>query len=504
MTPTIRRRSVLAALAAGAAALAFDPIHRTWISAADARPGTVSVPRFDGTLLVDMQSRADAADDFGHIVHRTPSAVLCPGSREDIERAVRYANGHGLRVTARGGAHSTYGQAQVEAGLVIDMTYLAQIHSISRTEAVVDAGIRWIDLVRATLEHGLAPVALPDLLAGTVGGAIALGGLSGAAHRTGLVADNVIEMEVVTGRGERLACSRTRETRLFDAARGGLGQLGIITQATVPLEVAPEVMRVHTFFYKSAADCFADLRLVATAGRFHSVRAFITPAPGGTWTFAIEAGVAVDRSTARSHEWKRSNDPRLHTALLAKPGATTTSDISYLGWVDRDAWGLERLRDAGLLDVTHPDLSLFLADEAVEDRIERILFELNPDELCDVPIHVVPVVKAQMGSSLAVPETDVFFAVRVRRFARDGDRVAAMLEENRALYDLARERGGKMVPGCALDLADSDWVEHFGESYFSTVARKGEYDPRAILTPGHGVFVQSSARRAFVAKCLSL
>jgi hypothetical protein len=60
----------------------FDTRLRSWVSAAElAHPATAlaeDFPIFDGVLLLDDASRAAAADDFGHLVHRQPLAVLRP------------------------------------------------------------------------------------------------------------------------------------------------------------------------------------------------------------------------------------------------------------------------------------------------------------------------------------------------------------------------------------------------------------------------------------------
>ena len=41
---------------------------------------------------------------------------------------IKYANENGLKVAARGHAHSRYGQTQVDAGVVIDMNGLRAVH----------------------------------------------------------------------------------------------------------------------------------------------------------------------------------------------------------------------------------------------------------------------------------------------------------------------------------------------------------------------------------------
>src|SRR5262245_17245323 len=108
----LRRRTVLGG-AAAAAVIAFDPVGPGWVAGADATAGGIDVPGLDGELVVDPQSLAEAADDYGHIVHRYPVAVLRPGSVRDIVTMVRFANAHRIRVAMRGQGHSVFGQAQV-------------------------------------------------------------------------------------------------------------------------------------------------------------------------------------------------------------------------------------------------------------------------------------------------------------------------------------------------------------------------------------------------------
>src|SRR6266571_6944553 len=77
------RRGFVRGLAAGALIAGFDPVTRHWVPSAPVRGFFAHVPPLDGRLLFDDADRAAAADDFGHIVHRRPVAVLQPGSIED-------------------------------------------------------------------------------------------------------------------------------------------------------------------------------------------------------------------------------------------------------------------------------------------------------------------------------------------------------------------------------------------------------------------------------------
>ncbi len=67
--------------------------------------------------------------------------------------------------------------------------------------AFVDAagGELWIDVLKATLKHGLAPRSWTDYLYLSVGGTLSNAGVSGQTFRHGPQISNVLQLEVVTG-----------------------------------------------------------------------------------------------------------------------------------------------------------------------------------------------------------------------------------------------------------------------------------------------------------------
>src|SRR6187401_3738673 len=146
MTEGVTRRRAISGLAA-LAVVGFDPRSRTWITSASAAPNFSQVPVLDGSLFVDAAHLQAAGDDFGHLVHRIPAAVLLPGSLADVLKMVRYAREQGVKVAMRGQGHAQFGQCQVDAGLVIDSSSLDTIHSLTSDRARVDAGVRWSELV---------------------------------------------------------------------------------------------------------------------------------------------------------------------------------------------------------------------------------------------------------------------------------------------------------------------------------------------------------------------
>lgn len=131
MNAVSRRQVLRRSAAAGALVIGFDVSARGWATAAD-RAGRLArgFPLFDGVLHTDIGATAAAAEDFGHIVRRRPLAVLEPGSVDDIVRLIGFARRLRIGVAARGQGHSVYGQAQVDAGVVIDMRALASVHDV--------------------------------------------------------------------------------------------------------------------------------------------------------------------------------------------------------------------------------------------------------------------------------------------------------------------------------------------------------------------------------------
>jgi hypothetical protein len=117
------------------------------------------------------------------------------------------------------------------------------------------------DVVSTTLEHGLLPRALTNLLDLTVGGVLSVGGGIGqGSHRHGPLAANVAGLEVVTGDGSIRACSRRSNTELFDAVIGGLGRCGVIVSAELALRPVRSMIRTHYLLYDRVETWIHDQR----------------------------------------------------------------------------------------------------------------------------------------------------------------------------------------------------------------------------------------------------
>jgi FAD/FMN-containing dehydrogenase len=483
MSGEISRRNFLrGSLTAATVVVGFDTALRSWVSAAEierAISPAEDFPTFDGVLLLDDASRTAAADDFGHIVHRQPLAVLRPGSVNDVVKLITFARRNNIKVAARGQAHSTQGQAQVEAGVVVDMATLATVHEINPTNALVDGGTRWLDLVTQTIPQGLTPPTLVDFLELTVGGTVSLGGIGSQAFRFGPNVDNVLELEVVTGEGELVTCSPAHNRDLFDAARAGLGQFGLIVRARVRLIAAPPSARLYHAFYSSLPNFLSDLETLIDDGRFDTVQGFAVPDGAGGWLFQLE-------TTKYFSPGDEPDDASLLSGLAFNPGTQSAQD-----YLNRLAPLVEFLRQIGVWALPHPWINLFVPAANAQTLIGETLANLTVDDVGQGPILIYPFNRELFRTPFfRVPDSRHFFVFALLRNAipPTPERVAQLLADNRTLFERAVSLGGKRYPFDSVPMTKHDWQKHYQPLWGAFVRAKRHFDPDETLTPGQGIF----------------
>ncbi|MBN1203599.1 MAG: FAD-binding protein [Myxococcaceae bacterium] len=480
---TFPRRTLLkGALVATAAA--FNPSSRSW--AATAAPESISLPPLDGQLVMDAETRARAADDYGHIVHRTPWAVLIPGSVQDIVKIVRFARAHGLKVAAGRGigeSHSTQGQAQVEAGVFIDMSALSTVHDVDETSAWVDAGVRWIELLEITVPQGRSPPTLTDFIELSIGGTLSVGGIGGQAFRWGLQVDNVLELDVVTGRGELVRCSPWRHSALFDSVRAGLGQFGIIVRARVRLVRVPPRVRVYTAMYDDLAVFLRDQALLVDEGRFDYAEGSVVPS-GGQYSFQLEVAKYFSPGA-------EPNDAQLLAGLSFQPGTLQAQDSSYFDFANRLAPLIEFLKSIGVWQLPHPWLNMFVPGPATRPFVQQVLAQTPEAELGQGPVLLYPFHPNRITAPFArmPPGHHAYlFALLRTAIPPTPENVAALVAKNRLIFEQLTAAQGKRYPIDSVPMSHADWRRHFHPHWERFVLSKQRFDPDNVLAPGQGIF----------------
>jgi cytokinin dehydrogenase len=448
-------------------------------------PGMRGPEGLDGELRLDRAARAAASDDFGHMVHRTPLGVLLPGSDEDIARTVRWSSALHGSVAPQGRSHSVWGRSQVgPRGVVVDMSTLRSVRSVESDRVVVDAGATWSDVLAATLPHGRTPPVLCDYLELSVGGTLSVGGVGATTSRYGVQSDNVIALEIVTGRGDKVVCSADRNADLFDAVRAGLGQVGVITHATLRLVAAPRKVRRLLLFYPDLGAMLRDARLLAADDRFDAVQGAIVGTP---------AGLGFRLDVAKFFDADPPGDAALLAGLSDDPVRRQPTSLSYDDYLNRLAALESALRANGQWFLPHPWLMTFVGDGAVEKVVAGELGRLDPAaDLGQFGQVVLSPIRRRAISSplLRLPEDGLCFAFNLVRVpgtadARNASRLAAA---NRAAYERIRDAGGTLYPVSAFAMSHADWRRHFGPAFDGLARAKRTYDPGRVLTPGYEVF----------------
>lgn len=424
---------------------------------------------------------AEAADDFGHLVRRPPLGVLRPRSAAEVRDALVYAGPRGIPVAARAGGHSLYGQGQAPGGIVLDLSALDAVGPVTGDRVAVRAGALWRDVLAATGPHGLTPPVLTDYLGAGVGGVLSAGGLGGASHRHGLVADSVLELEVVTGAGEHLVCSPDRHGGLFDTVLAGLGQVAVIVRARLALSPAPATVRRYCLSYRSLDTYLADQRLLATAPRFDHLEGQARPAEGtaDAWTYLIEA--------VAPHQGPTPPDDRALLADLAFDSAEIT-DLGHAEFAHRVAADEELLRATGEWLHPHPWLNLLLPEDTAASVVTGVLTDPGFRDLRENGLVLLyPLLTGALRAPLfRRPRGEVVFLLALLRTAAPGA-AAPMVAANRGAYAFARARGAVAYPVNALPMTPADWRAHYGDRWDGLARAKAAHDPYGVLGGGNGM-----------------
>lgn len=188
-------------------------------------------------------------------------------------------------------------------GAAVDVSELRHILAIdpeART-CTAEPGVTFAELLPATLAHGLIPTVVPELTGITLGGAVAGCSVESMSYRYGGFHDSCLEYELVTGAGEVLVCSPTKDPDVFHMIHGSYGTLGVLTRLTFRLVPAKPFVKLEYRRFAEAAAFEAELRaLTGPDGAFDFIDAIVH----GPDAFVLCLGRFVDAApTTSSYRW---------------------------------------------------------------------------------------------------------------------------------------------------------------------------------------------------------
>ncbi|KAI5804956.1 hypothetical protein EDC01DRAFT_626861 [Geopyxis carbonaria] len=211
-----------------------------------------------------------ATENWSQTSWLTPACIITPHTGAATARALQAIARAGAPFAVRSGGHSpNRGWGNVDGGLLVDLQHLDTVALGTRHGGDVVAlgvGNRWGAVYSALNGNGVAPLGGRSPGVG-VGGLVTGGGLSLLSNQRGLVADSVLEFEVVLASGKRVVADRSRHSDLFWALKGGSSNFGIVTSVTLPVYPLPAVwFSVLTFAPNATSTLLATLAALQAPG----------------------------------------------------------------------------------------------------------------------------------------------------------------------------------------------------------------------------------------------
>ncbi|MBX3260212.1 MAG: FAD-binding oxidoreductase [Labilithrix sp.] len=226
--------------------------------------------------------------------------------------------------------------AKIDVG---DLDEILEIDPIART-CVAEPGVTFVDLVAATLKHGLAPIVVPELETITIGGAVSGCSLESASFRHGGFHDTCLEYEVITTDGVVLRCTPTNEHRLvFQMMHGSFGTLGVLSKLRFRLVPAKPYVKVTYDTYPTLREYTAAIRRYAAAEDVDFIDGIIH----GPDKYVLSVGRFVDEAPyTHRYDWVRvywkSTGTRIEDYLRTRDyffrydrGVTNVQPRSFVG-----------------------------------------------------------------------------------------------------------------------------------------------------------------------------
>lgn len=419
-----------------------------------------------------------AATDLGHLVHHRPRAVVAPTSPDEVLAAVRFCAAHRLPLAVRGAGHTTFGQSQAAAGLVLDLANLRATTWTSPDTLRVGAGARWADAVAAALARGRTFAVLPDYLHLSVGGTLTFGGVGESSFLHGPQTDHLVALDLVTGQGEHLRASPTEHPELFDVTRAGLAQCAVVLAAELRTVPAPSAMRVFTLRLASSTALLAAHRHLAALGFTH-LQGSVDPAPNGAHVFTLNASLPADAPAPLD-----ALAP-IDTLEGRLPGPAPLT-LAYRDFLHRLDNLEHAMRELGVWHLPHPWAFLVLPASHAVAFLDAVRAAFRKPTDGRILVYLLDRARAATPLfRLPANGDEKSFMFGLLHNVTPPTRAADVLASNAALWRATAAVGGHVYPAGAIPFSPDDWRRQLGPRLHDALgAAKARFDPAGILAPG--------------------
>jgi FAD/FMN-containing dehydrogenase len=373
---------------------------------------------------------------------------------------------------------------------ISDLTQILEIDPVKRV-CVAESGVAFVDLVAATMAHGLIPIVVPELKTITIGGAVAGCSIESMSFVHGGFHDTCLEYEVITATGEVLTCTPDNEHALvFQMVHGAFGTLGILSKLTFKL--IPAKPFVHVYYEK-----YDTLEGYRAAIQRHYERRDVDFMDGiihSPTLYVLSIGYFVDEAPyTNSYEWMkvyyqstatRADDylTTEHYVFRYDRGVTNVRPKSFLGrlllgkFMASSQWLALGDKLHWLLDDKKPTITLdvFVPFSKVPEFLEWYTRELGYYPLWCVPYKRVHDYEWLPDDYWKRNEDGLFLDLAIYGMRQKGDK-----NYHRMMEEKLRELGGIKT-----------LISHnyYGEAEFWQIFNKQNYDAVKAITDPKNLF----------------
>lgn len=428
--------------------------------------------------------------DISGIDETRVGRVLRPTSSDAIAAALRGSRG---AVSIGGARCSMGGQTAADGSLHLDMRRFNRLVALDpqRRRVRVQTGMRWRELQELIDPHDLAVSIMQSYSSFSIGGSISVN-CHGRYVGKGSLIHSLRALQLIDGDGQVHELSRERDPRLFHAAVGGYGGLGVITEAELDLSVNHRIARrVERVALDEYPAWFAERVLADPASVLHNAD-LLPPrfdAPVAvTWSRCEDPLTVGERLIARGGDYRR--DRKLIWSVSELPGGPWLREQYSVEKMMSEPAVVWRNHEASLdiaaLEPSTRRYSTYLLQEyfvpvpafgAFARSMAKLLRDFEVRAL-NVSIRHAP---ADLQSLLSWSPTPVFSFVLYHK-QRSGSRADAVAGEwTRRLIDLALDHGGRHYLPYRLHATAEQFLRAYPRAH-EFAALKREVDPRGRFT----------------------
>lgn len=437
------------------------------------------------TLERSQKLLEESGTDFGGLVHGPVKARVRPSTVDELSSVVSIANETRVSLAPRGLGYSQSGQSIPDRGISIDTSAFDRVDVDPAGRTVrCGAGSTWRDVLDATAKHGLAPQVMPLNLDLTVGGTLSAGGMGSTSHRFGMACSTVDGFEVVTGEGRPLEVTESDHRDAYDCVLGGVGQFGVITNAT--LRLRPLRLRTRTAYllYDDLESMATDQRRLMDDERCIHLEGFAAAAvqglrlvdgrriPFARWFYGLH--VSIESDDPESPELRET------VSGLSPREQVYVEDSESLEFASRYDTRFRVMRASGAWSLVHPWLECTLPRSTATALIDEAICEL-PLALGDGH-RIMPVADVPRPRFLKVAEDGPALGLTILPMGIAPPFEDMVLTALKRTHERLTAAGGKRyLSGWLFEPDEAAWRRHFGDDYEDYLACKRRFDPAGIF-----------------------